>query len=80
MDYFKQDFKWVLELVFPTLLRGFLHLFESKYFQSKEKFIKSVFKVISCVFLHNFHPSFLTQILEPSIAILSYKDLCCERI
>ena len=38
------------------------------------------FKVISCVFLHIFHPSFLTQILELSIAISTYRDICCERI
>ena len=55
-------------------------MFECKYFQSKRKFIKSVFKVISCVFLHTFHPSFLTQILELSIAISTDRDLCCERI
>ena len=69
LDCFVEDFWRALKIVFPTLLKGFLHLFESKYFQLKGKFIKSVFKVISYVFLHTFHPSFLTQTLELSIDI-----------
>ena len=31
-------------------------------------------------FLHHFNPSFLTQTLELSIAISTYRDICCERI
>ena len=73
MGCFKQDLRRVLKIVFPTLLRGFLYLFESEYFQSKGKFIKSVFQSVSCVFLHQFNPSFLTHILELSIPIPSYR-------
>ena len=43
---FLQDFKWIFTLVLLTLSRGFLHLYESKYFQSKGEFIKSVLEVI----------------------------------
>ena len=39
-------FYTIFEVDFSTLSRGFLHLFESKYFQSKGEFIKSVLKVI----------------------------------
>ena len=68
-DCFEHVFKWVLHQFFLHLLRGFSTCFESKYFQLKGEFIKSVFKVISWVFLHHFNPSFLTQTLELSIDI-----------
>ena len=55
-------------------------MFESKYFQSKGKFIKSVYQSDSCVFLHQFNLSFLTHIRELFIAISTYRDLYCERI
>ena len=35
--------------------------------------------MISCVFLHHFNPYFLTKTLELSIAISTYRDICCER-
>ena len=40
---FDQDFWRVFKPVFPTLLRGFLHKIESKYFLSKGEFYQECF-------------------------------------
>ena len=64
--------------VFPILSRGFLHIFESKYFQSKEEFYQECLKVIFLSFPSPFQFLFSHTTLEPSIAISTYRDLLWE--
>jgi len=81
MDCFTQDFWRVSNLVFPIYFRGFLHLFKSKYFQIKRRDFQECFaKEFSLSFSPPIQSKFFSHTLELSIAISSYKDLCCERI
>ena len=56
---------------FLTPLRSFLHLFESKYFQSKGEFIKSVLEVIFLSFPPPLPSLFFSETLEQPIDILN---------
>ena len=58
MDCFRQNFKWVFEPVFSTLLSVYLHLFQSQILSFKRRVYQEFSKVISCVFHHKFNPYF----------------------